>query len=59
VLLDAHQVGRGRESGISVELDVTYVYEIIDGLCVYLAMYPDRERALADIRRREAASIES
>jgi ketosteroid isomerase-like protein len=54
VLLDAHQVGRGRESGISVELDVTYLYEIIDGLCVYLAMYPDRERALADIRRREA-----
>jgi hypothetical protein len=30
------------------------VYEIADEGCVYMAIHPDRERALADIRRREA-----
>ena len=54
VVLDAHQVGRGRGSGVSVEQDVVYLYEIGDEGCVYLAIYSDREDALADIRRREA-----
>ncbi len=54
VILDAHQVGRGRGSGVSVEQDVTYLYEISDGRCVYFAIHPDRQRALADARRREA-----
>jgi ketosteroid isomerase-like protein len=54
VVVDAHQVGRGRGSGVSVELDVIYLFEISDGRCVYFAIYPDRERALAGIRRREA-----
>ena len=54
VVVQAHQVGRGRGSGISVEQDVVYLYELDDDLCVYLAIYPDRERALADIRGREA-----
>jgi hypothetical protein len=34
--------------------DVVYVYEIGDEGCVYLAIHPDRERALTDIRRRSA-----
>jgi ketosteroid isomerase-like protein len=56
VLLNAHQVGRGRGSGVSVEQDVVYVYEITDEGCVYMAIHPDRERTLADIRRREETS---
>lgn len=55
VVVRVRQEGRGRGSGISVEQDVVYLYEIRDELCVYLAIYPDRERALADIRQREAS----
>ncbi|OLE38821.1 MAG: hypothetical protein AUG48_00835 [Actinobacteria bacterium 13_1_20CM_3_68_9] len=54
VVLDAHQVGRGRGSGVSVEQDVVFVYEIGDEGCVYLAIHPDRDHALGDIGRREA-----
>jgi hypothetical protein len=54
VVVQAHQVGLGRGSGVSVEQDVVYVYEIGDEGCVYLAIHPDREGALADIRRRSA-----
>lgn len=54
VVVDAHQVGRGRGSGVPVEQDVVYVYEIGDEGCVYLAIHPDRERALEDIGRHEA-----
>jgi hypothetical protein len=57
VVVHAHQVGRGRGSGVSVEQDVVYLYEIDDERCVYLAIYPDRERALADIRRRGADKL--
>ena len=54
VVLHAHQVGLGRGSGVSVEQDVVYLYEIGDEGCVYLAIHLDRERALADVRRRSA-----
>jgi hypothetical protein len=30
-----------------------YLYEISDERCVYLAIYPNRERAFADIRQRK------
>jgi ketosteroid isomerase-like protein len=54
VIALVHQEGRGRGSGISVAQDVAYLYEVEGELCVYQAIYPDRERALEDIRRREA-----
>jgi ketosteroid isomerase-like protein len=53
VIALVHQEGRGRGSGISVTQDVVYLYEVRDELCVYQAIYPDRERALEDIRQRD------
>ena len=54
VLVDSHQSGRGKGSGVKVELDVTYVYEIRNGLGVYLGIYRNHDDALADARAREA-----
>jgi ketosteroid isomerase-like protein len=53
VLADVHQTGHGRE-GIEVAMDVTFLFEIRDGLVGYLALYANHEEALADARQREA-----
>jgi ketosteroid isomerase-like protein len=56
VLLKAHQVGRGRGSGVPVEQIVFYAYDIEDGQCVELSVHPDREAALAHVHARETAA---
>jgi ketosteroid isomerase-like protein len=53
-IADVHQTARGRASGVELEQDASYVYEVRGGRAVYLAIYLDRERAVEDARRREA-----
>ena len=56
VVLKAHQVGRGRGSGVPVEQDMFYVYEIAGGRCVRLSIHPDHATAMAHIRATESAT---
>ena len=53
VIVRMHQTGRGRGSGVEVQLEATYVYEIRDGRAVYLAIYLDRDAAVAAALARE------
>jgi len=56
VVLEAHQQGRGRGSGVPVEQDVIYVYEMSGARCVHLSVHPDRAAAMAHVRARENAT---
>ena len=47
VLASAHQVARGKESGVPVAMDVVFLFEIEDGRAVRFHIYPDRESAVA------------
>ena len=49
------QTGVGKGSGIEVEREATYVYEMRDEKLVYMALFFDHERAVALAREREAA----
>jgi ketosteroid isomerase-like protein len=56
VVLEAHQAGRGRGSGVPVEQDVIYVYEMRGAQCVQLSVHPDRAAAMAHVRALETAT---
>jgi ketosteroid isomerase-like protein len=45
--------GRGRNSGIEVAMEVGWVYELRDDLCVFMSVQPTFEEALALARERE------
>lgn len=47
IAVPLHQSARGRESGIRVEIDVVFVFEIRDGRVTRFHIYPDRREALA------------
>jgi ketosteroid isomerase-like protein len=49
----SHQSARGRGSGVEVSRDVGWVYEIADGRCIFMAIVPSLDGALAMARRRE------
>jgi ketosteroid isomerase-like protein len=51
VLVDAHQVARGAGSGIPVEMDVFWAFEVSDGMLVRMHLYASRDRALGEIER--------
>jgi ketosteroid isomerase-like protein len=51
ILADTHQVARGQESGIDVEMDVYWVFDLADDQVVRMHLYATRERALAAIER--------
>jgi ketosteroid isomerase-like protein len=51
ILADTHQVARGAGSGIDVEMDVYWVFELDDDQVVRMHLYATRERALAAIER--------
>jgi hypothetical protein len=55
VLAAVHQRAEGRASGVAVEMDVVFVFEAAGERCVYLALVPDWDSALALTREREAA----
>lgn len=44
---------RGRGSGIEVAMEVGWVYEMRDDLCVFMSVRPTFEQALAMARERE------
>ena len=54
VLTNQHQFGKGKGSGIEVEMDVWYMIEYRDGLAVRMYLYPSREKALAEAEAGEA-----
>ena len=51
VVVDAHQRGRGRGSGVEVDREVTMLCEIRDGRLVRFHIYPTHERAVAVARQ--------
>jgi ketosteroid isomerase-like protein len=56
VVAMVHQSGRGKGSGIPVEMDVAYLWDIRDGGLAALQMYATREEALDAAEQRERAS---
>jgi ketosteroid isomerase-like protein len=47
VILDLRQHGKGKGSGVEVELRVYYMFELHDGVATRYHLYPDREQAEA------------
>jgi ketosteroid isomerase-like protein len=54
VLADAHQSARGAGSGVSVEMDVFWAFEVENGGVKRMHLYATREDALAAIDRWQA-----
>jgi ketosteroid isomerase-like protein len=54
ILVDTHQVARGAGSGIDVEMDVFWLFELADDQVVRMHLYANRERAVAAIERWRA-----
>jgi ketosteroid isomerase-like protein len=50
--------GRGRASGLEVAMEVGWVYEMRDELCVFMSIQPSFEIAMAMAREREDLSAE-
>lgn len=53
VLIPVRQHGKGKDSGIEVEMRVCYVAEFHDGKVTRFQLHPDRERALEAVRWEE------
>jgi ketosteroid isomerase-like protein len=53
VVVRMRSSGRGRGSGLDVAMTVGWTYEVRDRLCVYMAIHPTFEAALAQARDRE------
>jgi ketosteroid isomerase-like protein len=51
VVVPVHQTAKGRGSGISVEMDVAYLVEIIDGKVTRFHLYESREEAVEAAER--------
>jgi ketosteroid isomerase-like protein len=47
VILDMRQHGKGKGSGVEVELRVFYMFELHDGVATRYHLYPDRKQAEA------------
>jgi ketosteroid isomerase-like protein len=48
--------GRGRGSGIEVGQELGYLYDVRDGVCVYLGLFPSFEEARRVGEEREGAT---
>jgi ketosteroid isomerase-like protein len=55
LIADVKQRATGRGSGVVIERDATWVFELREGTVIYIALYFKREHALADAQAREAA----
>jgi ketosteroid isomerase-like protein len=53
VVAAVRQSGRGRGSGIDVEMDTGHVYGFDGEVLTYFALFPDAKKALADAQARE------
>jgi ketosteroid isomerase-like protein len=49
VLAHVHQTAAGRGSGVPVEMDVVFLFEVVDGRALRFQVHPDREGAVAAI----------
>jgi ketosteroid isomerase-like protein len=49
ILADCHQVARGAGSGIDVEMDVFWAFEVAGGHVMRMHLYANRERAVEAI----------
>jgi ketosteroid isomerase-like protein len=49
VLVTGRMNGRGKASGAEVEREFANVFELREGRVARLTIYPDRDRALADL----------
>jgi ketosteroid isomerase-like protein len=58
VVAVTHQSGRGKGSGVAVEMDVAYLWEVREGKLVALQMYATREEALQMAEQRERAAAD-
>jgi ketosteroid isomerase-like protein len=58
VVVDIHQSGKGAGSGVPVEMDITYMYEVVNGKGIRFHLYSDRDEAIEVARRCEAASAD-
>jgi ketosteroid isomerase-like protein len=50
------QKGRGRGSGVEVEMTAGYVFEYVGGRAIYVALHPTFNEAMGVARQREGAS---
>lgn len=51
VVVPLHQVATGKGSGIEVEMDIAYLFEVRDGRLTRLHLYADKGRALSAAER--------
>jgi ketosteroid isomerase-like protein len=54
VVAGVHQTARGAGSGVVVEQDAAYLWDVREGRAVYLGLYMEREQARRVAREREA-----
>jgi ketosteroid isomerase-like protein len=58
VLVDVHQSGKGAGSGVPVEMDLVYMFEIADGQLMRFHLYPDIKQARAAAEQGERGDDE-
>jgi ketosteroid isomerase-like protein len=58
VVVDVRQTGRGRGSGIHVEMRIGYMFDLGDEATKALHLYPSWDEALAAARQREGEARE-
>jgi ketosteroid isomerase-like protein len=58
VVSRAHQTARGRGSGIPVEMWISYLWDVRDGLAIAFHLYSTRDEAVAVAERREREASE-
>jgi ketosteroid isomerase-like protein len=46
VVVSAHQYGRGKGSGVEVEMPIAYLFTVRDGQAVRIHLYPSKAEAL-------------
>jgi ketosteroid isomerase-like protein len=53
VLTDMHQSARGKGSGVAVEMDLAYLWDVRDGKLAAMHLYGSRDEALRVVDERE------
>lgn len=53
VVATMHQSGRGKGSGIAVEMDIAYMWEVRDGKIAAMHLYGSTEKAVLVAQQRE------
>jgi ketosteroid isomerase-like protein len=56
VIVDVHQRGRGRLSGVPVDQQLGQMWEIVDGRIMAFILYPSHDEAVSAAEQREAAA---